>query len=340
MVRMSNSSDILDLLVVGAGPTGIAIGAEARRAGLSVLLADRGQLTQAILDFPTFMTFFTTRDKLEIAGVPFCVPDEKPSRQHALVYYRAVVDQYKIPLALREEVLSVKRSGEFFTVESRRDGASTQRFAKTVAFATGYFDHPFKLSIPGAELPWVRSFYDDPYRHFGERVVIVGGGNSACEAALDLWRNGARSVTLVVRNTCLKEGVKYWVRPDVENRISEGAITAHFNTTVTAFHAEPRAVECRRRDGSTLTLPADSAFVLIGFHPDAGLLRRCGIEVDAKTLVPRVNLETCESNVPGLYVAGTVQAGLDTGRIFIENSRAHGAQIVQHILATIRNRTA
>src|SRR4029077_13127956 len=179
-----SSSELLDLLVIGAGPTGIAIGAEARNAGMNVLLVDRGQLTQAILDFPAFMTFFTTRDKLEIAGIPFCVPDEKPTRQQALVYYRAVVDRYRIPLSLNEEVLFAKRTDDFFIVESQREGARIERRARAVAMATGYFDHPFMLAVPGADLPWVKSFYDDPYRHYGEHVVIVGGGNSACETAL------------------------------------------------------------------------------------------------------------------------------------------------------------
>lgn len=325
------TSDLLDLLVVGAGPTGIAIGAEARQAGLNVLLVDRGQLTQAILDFPAFMTFFTTRDKLEIANVPFCVPDEKPTRQQALLYYRAVVNQYKIPLALYEQVTDVQKVDGIFNIDSQRDGVSIKRRAKAVAFATGYYDHPFKLTVPGAQLPWVHTFYADPYRHFGENIVIIGGGNSACEVALDLWRNGARSVTLLVRGSKLKEGVKYWVRPDVENRISEGSIAAHFNSIVTSFQTHPRAVECRLVDGKTVTFPADNAYAFIGFHPDADLLRKCGVEVDARTLVPTVFPGTCETNVAGLYIAGTVQAGLDTGRIFIENSRAHGPLIVRHL---------
>jgi thioredoxin reductase (NADPH) len=201
-----------------------------------------------------------------------------------------------------------------------------------VAIATGYFDHPFKLHVPGAEAAWVKSYYDDPYRHFGEHVVLIGGGNSACEAALDLWRNGARSVTLLVRGASLREGVKYWVRPDVENRIAEKSIAAHFGATVEAFEDHPRRVHFRAADGSLKTLEADTVFALLGFHPDADLLRRCGVDVNAATLVPRVNAETCETNVPGLYIAGTVQAGLDTGRIFIENSREHAPKIVRNFL--------
>lgn len=328
---MPDSNKVLDLLVIGAGPTGIAIGAAAMNEKLSVLLVDRGALTAAILAFPTYMTFFTTRDKLEIAGMPLCIPDEKPTRQQALVYYRSVVDHYKIPVALHEEFRCAKKSGGIFQVETVREGKIRQYKARAIVFATGYFDHPFKITVPGAELPWVHSCYQDPYRHHGEEIVIAGGGNSACEMALDMWRNGVKRVTMVVRGTQLKEGVKYWVRPDIENRIQEGAIAAHFNSVVTSFHNDPRGVEIQHADGKREFISADAAYVMIGFHPDAELLRRCGVEVDARTLVPAHNPDTCESNVPGLYIAGTVQAGLDTGRIFIENSRDHGPRIIQHL---------
>lgn len=329
----------LDLLIVGAGPTGIAIGAEATKAGLSALLVDRGQLTQSILDFPEFMNFFTTRDKLEIAGIPFSIPDEKPTRQQALVYYRAVADRYKLEVAAHEDVLAVRKIGDEFTVESHGRSGTVQRKAENVVIATGYYDHPFRLAVPGAELPWVHSYYDEPYRHYRENVVIIGGGNSACEAALDLWRNGAKSVTMVVRGANLKDGVKYWVRPDVENRIADGDIMAHFNAIAVAFHGEPRRVEIREQGGAPLMLQADTAFAFIGFHPDAELLRRCGVDVDSISLVPDFDPATCESNVPGLYIAGTVQAGLRTDQIFIENSRAHAPLIVGDILRKRQGRT-
>lgn len=329
------SEKAFDLIVVGAGPTGIAIGAEARKAGLSVLLIDRGPLTAAILNFPTYMNFFTTRDKLEIAGIPMSVPEDKPTRQQALLYYRNVAAKYELPLALHETVLDAKRSGDGFVVRSSSDAGTRERRARTVALATGYFDQPLAYTVPGAQLPWVQRFYRDPYRHFSENVVLIGGGNSACEAALDLWRNGVRRVTLVVRAPVLKEGVKYWVRPDVENRIAEGAIACHYNCVVTAFLENPRRVEIRDAAGNSTLLPADAAYVLIGFQPDADLERRCGVEVDPKTLVPTVNAETCESNVPGLYIAGTIQAGLDTGRIFIENSREHAPRIVAHVRSNL-----
>ena len=324
-----------DLIVIGAGPTGIAIGAEARKAGLDVLLIDRGPLTAAILAFPTYMTFFTTRDKLEIAGIPMTVPEEKPTRQQALLYYRAVAAKYELPLALHEEVRDAVRAGHEFVVRSRFESEARERRSRAVALATGYFDHPLPFDIPGAKLPWVQRYYHEPYRHFNEDVVLIGGGNTSCEAALDLWRNGARRVTMIVRDKVLKEGVKYWVRPDVENRIAEGAIAAHFNTTTQAILDRPRRLEIRNGAGQTSTIPADAVYVLIGFHPDGELERRCGVEVDPRTLVPVFDPLTCESNVPGLYIAGTLQAGLDTGRIFIENSREHAPKIVAHLLEAL-----
>jgi thioredoxin reductase (NADPH) len=321
-------NETLDLIVVGAGPTGIAIGAEARRQGLSVLLVDRGPLTAAIQGYPTFMEFFTTRDRLEIANVPFSIPDAKPTRRQALAYYRMVVEHYDIPLALYEDVLDVAREGDEFAVHTRRlQGERTLR-ARSVALATGYFFNPRWLGVPGEDLPWVAHNYKEPYPNFGQPVVIVGAGNTAAEAALDLWRNGVH-VTLVHRGAALKAGVKYWLKPDMENRIEEGSIPARFNTEVRAFLPEG-GIEIAGPGGPEL-LPAQAAYVLIGYQPDADFERRCGVEVDAGTLIPKYDPETCESNVPGLYVAGTLQAGRWTDRIFIENSRDHGPKIVTHL---------
>jgi len=326
--------NVLDLLIVGAGPTGIAVGAEARRAGLDVLLVDRGPLTAALLTFPTYMTFFTTRDKLEIADVPFTIPEEKPDRRQALAYYRLVAAHHRLPLALHEEVVAARPAPEGFVVESRAAAGPRRRSAQAVVLATGYFGQPRRLGVPGEELAWVRSRYAEAYPHFGEAVVVVGGGNSAAEAALDLWRNGAR-VTLVHRGPALRPTVKYWLKPDLENRIAEGAIAARFDTVVGAFRDGGVEVES---GGRREVLPADAAYVLIGYLPDAELERRCGVTVDAETLVPVFDPETCESNVPGLYVAGTLQAGRDTGRIFIENSRDHGRRIVGHLTSQGRLR--
>lgn len=327
---MSNT-EVLDLLVVGAGPTGIAIGAEACRNGLSVLVVDRGPLTAAIQGYPIFMEFFTTRDRLEIADVPFTIAEDKPTRRQALAYYRAVVDRYKIPLALYEDVLDVCKEGEEFRVRTAKRTLS----ARAVAIATGYFGQPRTLGVPGEDLPWVSLRYREAYPHFQQDVVIIGAGNTAAEAALDLWRNGAR-VSIVHRGPHMKPGVKYWLKPDVENRIAEGSIPARFHTRVRAFR-DGEGVEVEGPGGVEI-LPAQAAYVLTGYVPDADFERRCGIEVDPETLIPTFDPATCETNVPGLYVAGTLQAGRWTDRIFIENSRDHGPRIVEHLKASLEGR--
>ena len=317
----------IDLLVVGAGPTGIAIGAEALNAGLSTLLVERGPLAGNLVGFPTYMRFFTTRDLLEIADIPFAIPHDKPSRQEALAYYSSVVRQYQIPLALHEEVESVVPDDDGFHVVTRGRDGSREYSAHAVALATGYFHNQRRLGVPGEELAWVRHRYLEPLPHFSEHVVVIGGGNSGCEAALDLWRAGAR-VSLVHRGAEVKSTVKYWVKPDIENRIAEGAIQAFFDTTVTGF--SDRVVELER-NGASERLEADTAYVLVGYEPDVEFEASCGIAVDAETLVPSFEPVSCETNVPGLYVAGTLQAGRDTGKIFIENSRAHAPLIVDHL---------
>jgi thioredoxin reductase (NADPH) len=327
-LNVADAKELLDLLVVGAGPTGIAIGAEARKAGLSVLLVDRGPLVGNLLGFPTYMSFFTTRDLLEIADVPFAIPEDKPTRRQALVYYQAVVTKYGLPLALREEVAGVRRQGELFEVETRKGEEERLRSARAVALATGYFHNPRRLGVPGEDLPWVRSRYREPYEHYGDRVAVIGGGNTAVETALDLWRNGAE-VTLIHRGSQVRGSVKYWLKPDVENRIAEGSIAARFESRVAGF--EPGAIELHGSQGSE-RLPTDFAYVLIGYTPDVSLQERCGVEIDAETLVPSFDPDTCESNIPGLYVAGTLQAGARTDQIFIENSRDHGARIVHHLV--------
>lgn len=344
---MTETDQPVDLLVVGAGPTGIAIGADAVRAGLSTLLVDRGPLVAAIQSYPVFMKFFTTRDLLEIADVPFTIPDDKPDRRQALAYYHSVVDRYDIPTALYEEVTAVEREGDHFRVETLRRGPAlgealfvdrdatgsgepTVRRARAVALATGYFGNPRRLDVPGQELPWVSYRYREPYLHSGQHVLVVGAGNSASEAALDLWRNGAKKVTLIHRGTEIKRTVKYWVKPDIENRIAEGSIEARFETEVTAFRPDGVEVE---HGGSRELLPADAAYVLIGYRPDVGMLEGCGVELDPESLKPNIDPETLESNVPGLYVAGTALAGKHTDKIFIENTRDHGEKIVAHLLA-------
>jgi len=328
-----NGGQPLDLLVVGAGPTGLALGAAARAAGLSLLVVDRGGLVASLIDYPVDMTFFTTRERLEIAGVPFAIPDEKPTRRQAIAYYQAVAAHHRLPLALHEEVVAIEPGPGGFGVRSvARDGERLRR-ARAVAVATGYFAWPRRLGVPGEDLAWVRSRYREPWEHFGQEVIVVGAGNSAAEAALDLFRHGAR-VTLVHRGQRVKETVKYWVRPDLENRIEEGSIRALFGTRVVAFTGAGVEVEVA---GERRTLAADAVYVLIGYRPATGLLEAAGVQVDPETAVPRFDPATGETDVPGLYVAGTVQAGRETHRIFIENSREHGPQVVAHLAARLRS---
>ncbi|MDX1644162.1 MAG: YpdA family putative bacillithiol disulfide reductase [Thermoanaerobaculia bacterium] len=325
----------VDLLIVGGGPTGISIAAEATRAGVDALIVEKGPLLASLLDFPRDMVFFTTRERLEIADVPFAIPDPKPTRRQAVSYYHGVARRYELALALHERVERIEPTeGGFLVTGVGSDGRRLRR-AHAVAMATGYYDNPNRLGVDGEELPWVAHRFDEPLRHFDETVLVVGGGNSAVEAAMELWRSGAR-VTLVHRGEAVRPSVKYWLRPDFENRVEEGSIAARYGTVVTAFRPDGR-IELEGEDGH-MEMEVDAAYVLIGYQPDMTLLSRAGVAVDAESLVPEVDQTTCESNVPGLYVAGTLQAGRDTNRIFIENSRDHSSRIVNHLAARLRAR--
>jgi len=338
------SDRVLDLAIIGAGPTGIAVAAAAVRRGLDVLAVDQGPLCASLQAYPTDLVFFTTRERLEIADVPFTIPESKPNRRQALVYYREVVKRHGVPLALYEPVDRVETlaspaaDGARFLIHSRPAAGPRTLRARAVALATGYFWNPRRLEVPGEDLPWVRTIYSEPYAHFGQRVLVVGGGNSAAKTALDLWRNDAE-VTLVHRRAELKSTVKYWIRPDIDNRVAEGSIDARFDSRVVAFHdgdgSAPRSAEIDGPGGRDI-VPCDAVYVLIGYVPDVELQRAAGVEVDEETAIPVFDPETCESNVAGLYIAGTLQAGKFTNRIFIENSRDHGKKIVDHLERQLR----
>jgi thioredoxin reductase (NADPH) len=289
----------------------------------------------AIQQYPTDLVFFTTRDLLEIADMPFGIPEDKPNRRQTIVYYRSVVEHYGIPLALHEEVIAVHPpagEGGRFTIESIHRGEQRVRRARAVAIATGYFGNPDQLGVPGEELPWVSNRYVEPHRHYGEHVLVVGAGNTGAEAALDMWRNGAR-VTMAVRGTEVKRSVKYWLKPDVENRIAAGSIEAKFETVVEAFReeGERRLVDLEGPAGRE-SLEVDAAYVFVGYEPDVTLQAEAGVLHDPETLLPAVHTKTCESNIPGLYIAGTLLAGKATDKIFIENSRDHAPRIVGDLL--------
>lgn len=318
----------IDLLVVGAGPTGIAIGAAGLEEELDLLLVERGGLCEAIRNYPTDLEFFTTRERLEIAGVPFAIAEAKPTRRQVLAYYREVARTFDLPLALHEEVTGIRRrqDGEFDVATRARGGDRSYR-TRAVALATGYFGRPQGLGVPGEDRPWVSSRYREPYGHFGDRVLVVGAGNSAVEAALELYRWGAE-VTMVHRGREIKEGVKYWLRPDIRNRIHEGSIEMSWKTEIVAFDETGVRV---RGPGGERYLPVDAAYVMIGYLPELALAEEVGVVIDPETLQPEVDARTLESNVPGFYIAGTLIAGRFTDRIFIENSRDHGPRIAKDL---------
>jgi thioredoxin reductase (NADPH) len=318
---------VRDVLIVGAGPSGLATAIAAKHFGLDYVVVEQGALVDGIVRFPINMTFFTTPELLEIGGIPLTTPYDKPTRAEALQYYRKVVDTFQLQVSMYEEVVSVEPGGaaEPFTVESRTSrGVTRIREARHVVLAMGYYNKPNLLGVPGEDLPHVSHFYREAHPFYRQRVVIVGGKNSAVEAALEIYRAGGQ-VTLVHRGPGFGESVKYWVKPDIENRIKEGSIAAHFNARV----AEIRSSEVVLDTGETL--PAEHVLLLTGYQADADFMRRIGVEINPETMAPRYQIDTYETAVPGLFVAGGQVAGKRTGTVFIENGRFHGEVIAKTI---------
>jgi thioredoxin reductase (NADPH) len=325
---------VRDLIIVGAGPSGLSAAIAAKQHDLDYQVLEQGVLVNSIYRFPPQMVFFTTPELLEIGGLPFVSPYEKPTRAEALIYYRKVSEKYDLQISLDETVLSVEREEDGFAVLTRtsRD-VRRVRHARNVLLAIGYYDHPNLIGVPGEDLPHVHHYYSEPHPYYRQRLVIVGGGNSAAESALECYRAGAY-VTLVHRSPELKSSIKYWVRPDIENRIKEGSIAARFSTCIREIR--PRSVVVRAV-GSPVDeeLPADAVFLLTGYRSDSNLLRAAGIRMNEQC-EPTYNPETFETNVPGLFVAGGAVTGVDTSNIFIENGRFHGEKIVQVIAERLR----
>ena len=320
-----------DLICIGAGPTGLACAIEGKRAGMRVLVIDKGCLCNSLYHYPVNMVFFTTPELLEIGDLPLVCAAEKPTRAEALKYYRKVVEFYELELRLGETVTAVDgHDGEFHVHTTAANGDTSKYTAAKLVVATGYYDLPNPMKVPGEDLPNVSHYYTEPHPFWRQDVVVVGGRNSAAEAALDLYRNGAR-VTLVHRRAELGPTIKYWVRPDIENRIKAGQIKGMFQTEVLAF--EPEAVRVSGPDGEQ-RLPAVQVFALTGYHPDFTFLRSLGVELDPVSNKPLLNPQTLESNVTGLYLAGVVIGGNHTSEIFIENGRFHGKQIVASLTGT------
>jgi bacillithiol disulfide reductase len=359
---------VRDVIIIGAGPSGLSAAIAAKRRDLDYLVLEQGVLVNSIFRFPPQMVFFTTPELLEIGGLPFVSPFDKPTRAEALKYYRKVVDVYDLQIVYQEKVLSVEREAietdhgkgsDYFVFAIETESAAgvrRVRYARHVVMAIGYYDHPVTLGIPGEDLPHVHHYYGEPHPNYRQRVVIVGGGNSAAESALEMFRAGAH-VTLVHRAPTLKSTIKYWVRPDIENRIKEGSVAAHFSAVVreiratsiviapaSAAVAEPAPPDVAfPADGSEdftapvrlappgeLEIPADVVYLLTGYRADAALLKHAGVTLNERD-APVHDRETFETNVPGLFVAGGAIAGVDTGTIFIENGRFHGEKIIQVI---------
>lgn len=325
----------LDLAVVGAGPCGLAVGVAAQRAGLTCRLFDEGPITASLVDYPPYMTFFSTADNLEIGDVPFVIPRGKPGREDALAYYRRVAEHHDLDVRQYERVEDVGGEAGAFRLHTReRAGAEHIHRSRAVVVATGSFHAPNRLDVPGEELEKVEHYYDEPHPYWDQDVLVVGGGNSAVEAALEVWRAGGR-VTLVHFESELDPGVKPWIRPDIENRFAEGSIPVRWRTRVDRI--TPTAVVLEHLEsGETEALANDWVLAMTGWHADPELLDALGVAVDEATGVPEHDPETMRTGVPGVYIAGVIAAGHDANRIFIENGKHHGERIVRDVERAVR----
>ena len=324
-------NDRFQLIVIGAGPCGIAVGAAAKKAGASCVLFDRGCVTSSLMSYPYYMTFFSTAVMLEVGDVPFTIPDAKPSRREALAYYRRVVERWEMDVRQYQEVTSVRGREGDFTLETRKaDGTEETYHAASVVVATGIFDEPNLLGVPGEDLDRVHHYYHEPYAYHDQDVLVVGAGNSAVESALEMFRNGAR-VTMVHFLDKIDRGVKPWVVPDITNRLERGEIGVHWNSRV----VEIRASSVILRDeatGTDMEIHNDFVVAMTGWRADHTPLRALGVEIDPETGIPTHDKCTMLTNVPGLYIAGVIAAGHNANKIFIENGREHGELIVSDVL--------
>ena len=325
---MDHKGDHFDVLVIGAGPTGMACAIEAQRAGFTSAMVDKGCLVNSLFHYPANMVFFTTPELLEIGDIPFTTANQKPNRSEALEYYRNVAQHYRLDVRQYQRVASVTGYDGAFRVETQDlHGHDHEYVARKIVVATGYYDRPNYLGIPGEDLPKVMHYYKDPHPYFDMDVLIIGAKNSASIAALELWRRGSR-VTMVHRGPEIHRNVKYWIKPDIENRIKNGEVTAYFNSCV--LEIRPEEVRLKTPEGERV-LKNDFVFALTGYHPDYEFLESLGIELTRPEMRPVCDPQTFESNVPGIYVAGCVVSGSRTSEIFIENGRFHGKQIADDL---------
>lgn len=317
---------MLDLLIIGGGPVGIATALEAKKNNLNYVVIEKGPLVNSIFHFPTYMRFFSTSEKLEIDGIPFTSTNPKPTRSEGLEYYRKVAFSNKLKINLFEEVTEVvKKSDNHYKITTSKARYS----AKNIAIATGFYGIPNLLGVPGENLPHVTHYYDDPHYYYGQKTLVIGASNSAADAALEIFRKGG-DVTMIVRGEDIGERVKYWVRPDIKNRIAEGSIQAYFNANVTEFRE--KETDIRLKDGETITLENDFVVALTGYRPNYSFLEKVGIAISPdERRLPNYNPDTMETNQKGIYLAGVICAGEHTHNLLIENSLIHAKRIVRNI---------
>lgn len=321
----------MDLIIIGGGPIGIACGLEAQKQGLTYLILEKGPIVNSLFNYPVNMQFFSSSERLEIDGIPFISKEAKPKRNEALEYYRRIVTSNRLHIRLFEEVTAVLCEEAAFRVETDKD----TYLAGQVIIATGFYDLPNLLNVPGEDLPKVSHYYKDPHFYASQKLAVIGASNSAVDAALECWRKGAE-VTLIVRGPEIGQRVKYWVRPDVINRIAEGSITAYYNSTVREIRERELVLDTSE---GQVVVPNDFVLALTGYRPNFTFLEQAGIRLsrDEKRL-PEYDPETMETNVPGLYLAGVICGGMETHKWFIENSRDHAKRIVDHIILKTSNR--
>ena len=316
--------ELYDILIVGGGPIGLACALEAKKNQLKYIIIEKGTVANSLYNYPLYMTFFSTADRLEIDEIPFITTKAKPGRQDALEYYQGIARQKEINIRPYEKVLNIEKS-TFFQVETSKQ----IYFAKKVIIATGFYDIPNLMSIPGEDLPKVKHYYTEPYPYAFQNIVVVGSSNSAVDCALEIYRKGG-NVTMIVRNREISKSVKYWVKPDVENRIKEGSIKAHFGAEL--LEIKPNSVIFTTENGESQEIENDFVLAMTGYLPDFEFLKNIGLDLKGECLNPNYNPETMESNISGIYLAGVVCGGKDTHLWFIENSRIHAKQIVNDIL--------
>ncbi len=316
--------EIYDLVIIGSGPIGLACGIEAKKAGLNYIIFEKGTLVNSLYNYPVNMTFFSTSERLEIGGVPFVSSSIKPTRNESLEYYRRVTSSFHLNVHLFEAVEKVSGSEKKFSVRTSK----AEYFALNIIIATGFYDIPYRLHVKGEDLEKVKHYYDDPHFYAFQKVLVVGAANSAVDAALETWRKGAE-VTMVIRGDKISDRVKYWVKPDVENRITENSIKAYFNSTLSEIRLHD--VDIKTPEG-IITLKNDWVIAMTGYQPNLKFLKNLGIQLSADEICkPNYNEENYESNVKGIYLAGVICGGMNTHRLFIENSREHAEKIIKNI---------